>query len=219
MSNELLTSSLETEIVSPGRLVIITGPTASGKSHARSLLEKRGIGRIISATTRSKRRGEKGGRDYHFMTREEFKTRIAREEFLEWNEYNNNLYGTPKSELEALFNGKHLTHATEIEGAVHFLSNVKLAYSSDRQKAQALLDNITLAFIGVDSLFTIRSRYFQREIKSGLLLPGARDTFRGRLRTDWKNWNLHKEAFDNRIIINQTGEIEDTVNQLHALFT
>lgn len=201
---------------SHGKLVIITGATASGKSHAKSILEERGIGRIISATTRRKRGREKGGRDYHFLSREDFESRVKRGLFVEWNEYGGNLYGTPKSELELLFEGKNLIHSTDIEGAVHFLANVRESYNSDPGKADLLLTRITLAFIGVDSLFTARSRYLRRENELNITQQ-ARDTFRERIRTDWEMWQKYGSSF-NHIIINETGAIKETADKVEALF-
>lgn len=203
--------------INHGRLVIITGATASGKSHAKSILEERGIGRVISATTRRKRGREKGGRDYHFLSREDFKNRVRKGLFVEWNEYGENLYGTPKSEIEALFEGKNLVHSTEIEGAVNFLANVHEAYMDDPGKRDLLLSRITLAFIGVDSLWTVRSRYFQRAGKRAEIIPEDREVFLKRLRTDWEMWQKYSERFDH-VILNETGAIEETADKIEALF-
>ena len=72
----------------------------------------------ISATTRKPRTGEVDGRDYHFLSPDEFERRVARGEFLEHAVYAGNMYGTPYSELErAEAAGKDLVLEIEVDGA------------------------------------------------------------------------------------------------------
>ena len=72
----------------------------------------------ISATTRKPRPGEVDGRDYHFLTLEEFERRLSRNEFLEHAVYAGNMYGTPRSEIErAQAAGKALVLEIEVQGA------------------------------------------------------------------------------------------------------
>jgi guanylate kinase len=72
----------------------------------------------ISATTRKPRPGEQNGRDYHFLSTEEFEQRLARGEFLEHAMYAQNMYGTPRSEIErARAAGKKLVLEIEVQGA------------------------------------------------------------------------------------------------------
>ncbi|MBI5597842.1 MAG: guanylate kinase [Elusimicrobia bacterium] len=85
-----------------GFLVIISAPSGAGKSSVcRALRARDGSLRYsVSATTRAPRPGEKDGRHYHFLTREEFRRRVRRGDFLEWAEVHGNLYGTPKGFIE-----------------------------------------------------------------------------------------------------------------------
>jgi len=72
----------------------------------------------ISATTRKPRPGEVDGRDYHFLTTEEFEHRLTRGEFLEHAMYAQNMYGTPRSEIErAREAGRDLVLEIEVQGA------------------------------------------------------------------------------------------------------
>ena len=72
----------------------------------------------ISATTRRPRPGEEDGRDYHFLSLEEFERRLARGEFLEHAMYAGNMYGTPRSEIDrARDAGKALVLEIEVQGA------------------------------------------------------------------------------------------------------
>jgi guanylate kinase len=84
----------------PGLLVVLSGPAGVGKTTvAARLLEHEGFVRSISATTRAPRQGEVNGREYHFVTQEEFKRLIASGELIEHAEVHGNIYGTPKQPL------------------------------------------------------------------------------------------------------------------------
>jgi guanylate kinase len=83
-------------------VLVITGPSGVGKGTLiRALLERLpGLELSVSATTREPRPGEENGRDYWFMTPEEFEKRLQAGEFLEHAEYAGHRYGTLRSELE-----------------------------------------------------------------------------------------------------------------------
>ena len=109
-----------------GLLIVISGPAGCGKGTVRGhLTELADFEFSVSATTRAPRPGEVDGRDYRFISREDFKERIAAGEMLEYTEYCGNFYGTPKKEaLDIINSGKDLLLEIEVEGA----SNVKNAY-------------------------------------------------------------------------------------------
>lgn len=85
-----------------GLLIVISGPSGVGKhTVTRKLWEtERGFVHSVSATTRPPRKGEEDGKDYYFLSREEFERRAAANEFVEWAEVHGHLYGTLRSELE-----------------------------------------------------------------------------------------------------------------------
>lgn len=85
-----------------GRLIVVSGPSGAGKSTLiRAALDKlSSLAYSVSATTRKPREGEVNGRDYIFLSREEFEEWIEEGRFLEWAEYSGNLYGTPKQKVE-----------------------------------------------------------------------------------------------------------------------
>ena len=84
-------------------IIIISAPSGSGKTTiVNRLLEKTsGLRRLVSYTTRSQRPGEKSNEDYIFVSGEEFKDRIDKGDFLEWEEVFGNLYGSSEEQLEA----------------------------------------------------------------------------------------------------------------------
>ena len=109
-----------------GTLIVLSGPAGSGKGTVNAkLLESGEYVYSVSATTRQPRPGEINGKNYHFITREDFENRIQRGEMLEYTSYCDNYYGTPlKEALEVLESGRHLILEIEVEGAM----NVKRLY-------------------------------------------------------------------------------------------
>jgi guanylate kinase len=102
------------------KVFVITGPSGVGKGTLISTLLERvpGLELSVSATTRGPRDGEADGRDYHFLSPEEFDRRIAAEDFLEFATYSGNRYGTLRSEVrERLDAGKSVVLEIEVQGA------------------------------------------------------------------------------------------------------
>ena len=103
-----------------GRLIVVSGPSGAGKSTliraALDAIPK--LAYSVSATTRKPRQGEVNGRDYIFLTREEFEKWIDEDRFLEWAEYSDNLYGTPEHRVEEfLRSGLSVILEIELQGA------------------------------------------------------------------------------------------------------
>jgi len=98
---------------------VITGPSGVGKGTLiRSLLEREPRLRLsVSATTRAPRPGEQDGREYHFLTPEEFERRLAAGEFLEHATYAGNRYGTLLSEVEDRPGTDGVVLEIEVQGA------------------------------------------------------------------------------------------------------
>lgn len=106
-----------------GIAVVLSGPSGCGKGTiVRELLRKYNdvLALSVSATTRVPRVGEVDGREYYFVSKEEFEHRIAAGEILEYTTYCGNYYGTPKKELtERTESGIHVILEIEVEGSMN----------------------------------------------------------------------------------------------------
>jgi guanylate kinase len=110
--------------MSTGKAIIFSAPSGSGKTTiVRHLLTKfPELGFSISASTRDKRgRTEQNGKDYYFLTPEDFKKKIDEGAFIEWEEvYEGNFYGTLKEEIQRLWdNGKHVIFDVDVKGGLN----------------------------------------------------------------------------------------------------
>jgi len=113
-----------------GKLVIFSAPSGAGKTTIVKHLLSRNLnfGFSISATTRKPRGAEQNGKDYYFLSAEEFRNKIEWEEFLEWEEvYPGCFYGTLKSEVERICkNGQNILFDVDVVGG----SNIKKYYGA-----------------------------------------------------------------------------------------
>ncbi|MGN1317037.1 MAG: guanylate kinase [Acutalibacteraceae bacterium] len=103
-----------------GLLVVLSGPSGSGKDTVLDRLKEKVLSfdKTVSATTRPVRDGEKDGIDYYFIDKTTFEKRIEEGYFLEYTVYNDNYYGTPKSEVEKRIDkGGCVLLKIEVEGA------------------------------------------------------------------------------------------------------
>jgi guanylate kinase len=103
--------------------IILSAPSGGGKTTiARRLLSIRAdVGYSVSCTTRRPRGTEVDGKDYHFVTVDEFEAGRARDEFAEWANVHGNLYGTLRSEVESVLkSGRHVIMDIDVQGARKF---------------------------------------------------------------------------------------------------
>lgn len=106
-----------------GKAIIFSAPSGSGKTTiVRHLLQENSdLGFSISACTRDKRgRNEENGKDYYFLTPDDFVEKINEDAFVEWEEvYAGNFYGTLKSEIQRLWDsGKHIIFDVDVKGGL-----------------------------------------------------------------------------------------------------
>lgn len=107
-----------------GKLIVFSAPSGSGKTTiVRHLLTEEALGLdfSISATSRKARGQEVHGKDYYFLSPEDFKKQANSDAFLEWEEvYTDNCYGTLKSELDRIWSlGKHVVFDIDVIGGLN----------------------------------------------------------------------------------------------------
>lgn len=106
-----------------GKLIIFSAPSGSGKTTiVKHLLDKGfNLEFSISACNRKPRGSEVHGKDYYFLESDEFKNKIAKKEFIEWEEvYNDRFYGTLRSELDRIWSkGNHVLFDVDVKGGVN----------------------------------------------------------------------------------------------------
>ena len=136
-----------------GRLIVISGFSGAGKGTVvKRLVEKYNYSLSISATTREPREGEVDGRDYYFKTVDEFKSLIDYNGFIEWAQYVENYYGTPRKFVEEeLAEGKDVILEIEVQGAM----NIKSQYP-----------DAMLIFITTKDIVTLKDRLVGRGSES-----------------------------------------------------
>lgn len=159
-----------------GKAIIFSAPSGSGKTTIvkHLLANNSDLGFSISASTRDKRgRTEQDGKDYYFLTPEEFKKKIDEDEFIEWEEvYSGNFYGTLKSEIERIWNeGKNVVFDVDVKGGL----NLK-RYFGDRGLA---------IFVSVPSLDTLKERLNERGTETEESL--SRRIFKAKFETTFKD--------------------------------
>jgi guanylate kinase len=150
--------------------LILSAPSGGGKTTIARMLQRRrsDVGYSVSCTTRVPRPNEVHGRDYYFLSREEFERLRKEGEFAESAEVHGNLYGTLRSEVErVLAEGKHVVMDIDVQGA--------------RQFAEAFPESV-LVFILPPSVEALVERLRARNTESAAALArrlrGARDELR-----------------------------------------
>ena len=137
-----------------GKLVVIAAPSGSGKTTvAREIMKLNPLLAFsVSATTRTVRPGEVEGKDYFFLSREEFKRGIEADEFVEWEELYGNYYGTLKREVDRILDrGQHLLFDVDVNGGL----SIKRQYP-----------DVLMIFIRPRSMEVLRTRLQKRGTES-----------------------------------------------------
>ena len=141
----------------PGKAIIFSAPSGSGKTTLvkHLLAHNADLAFSISASTRDRRgRTEQEGKDYYFMSPEEFKHKIDHDEFIEWEEvYPGNFYGTLKSEIARIWKeGKNVIFDVDVKGGVSLKK-----YFGDKALS---------VFVKVPTLEILKERLAQRATES-----------------------------------------------------
>jgi guanylate kinase len=136
-----------------GHIYILSAPSGTGKTTIGEKLirEISFLEKVITATTRQPREGEKNGVDYYFYTEEEFLTKLKKGEFLEWAKVYKYYYGTPKAEVKRILSqGKDALLIIDIQGAI---------------KVKEIIPSAILIFLLPPSLEELKRRLINRAEK------------------------------------------------------
>ena len=185
-----------------GKLIIFSAPSGSGKTTiVKELLKNNAnLGFSISACTRDKRgRSEEDGQDYYFLTPDDFRERIHRDEFVEWEEvYPGAYYGTLKSEIERIWStGKHVIFDVDVKGGLA----LKKFYGD---KALAI-------FVKVPSLEVLENRLRARGTETEESL--SKRIFK--MKFEWS----FQDKFDVILVNDELGHAVQQAQQLFSDFT
>src|SRR5579864_276731 len=180
----------------PGLLFVVSGPSGAGKDTLVDALRVR-LPRLrysVSATTRPPRPGEIEGEHYFFVQRDEFERRLDAGGFLEWFEYNDNLYGTPRDFVErTLTLGYDLIMKPEVNGALA----IKKAFP-----------DAVLIFLAPDKFSHLRARLLARRTETN-------EEIARRLEIAHQEFKFVRD-FD-YIVINGEGRSDEAVIDLQAI--
>lgn len=136
-----------------GKFIVISGPSGVGKGTiCNKLINELNAWYSVSTTTRAPREGEVNGINYFFVTKEEFEDKIKNGEFLEYNVYNNNYYGTSKKVvLDKMNKGINVFSEIDVNGA----HNIK-----------KIFPDALLIYIAPPSIEALRERLIGRGTES-----------------------------------------------------
>jgi guanylate kinase len=151
-----------------GKLIIFSAPSGAGKTTiVRHLLKQfPQLSFSISATTRDSRGSEKHKDDYYFISKEDFLHKVARQEFVEFEEvYSGTFYGTLRSEIERIWNeGKHVIFDIDVEGGLRLKRKYEddaLAIFVQPPSLEVLKERLTGR--GTDSQEKLQERFIKAE--------------------------------------------------------
>lgn len=178
-----------------GKLIVVSGYSGAGKGTVvKRLVEKYpGYALSVSATTRVQRENEIPGVSYFYVSREEFEQMIAQDELVEYAQYLNNYYGTPKAYVEEQRNaGKNVILEIEAQGALQI-----------KEKFPETL----LVFVNVSDWEELRRRLTERSTESGEEIE--------RRITRAKEESAYIPKYD-IVVENRRGELEACVDDIHT---
>ncbi len=177
-----------------GILFVVSGPSGCGKgSIIKELLRRRAnLWLSISCTSREKREYEIDGQDYYFLSKDEFEKKIQDDQFLEYAQYSDNYYGTPKQYIEQhLNNGEDVVLEIEIIGAL---------------KIKKILPDTLFIFVMPPSMLELRKRLEGRETET-------KEKIDQRFKRAYEEINAVNDY--NYVVVND--EIENAASKIEAI--
>lgn len=182
------------KIKNEGQLIVISGPSGCGKDTiVKEVLKNNNKAWLsISCTSRSPRAGEVEGKDYYFLTKEEFEQKIKEGNFLEHAQYTGNYYGTPKDVIKnKLDQGIDVILVIEIQGAL---------------KIKEILKETVFIFILPPTMRELKRRLEGRNTET-------QEKITKRFKTAYKE--LNEVTKYNYVVIND--EVIDAANKINAI--
>jgi len=182
-----------------GVLLILSGPTCSGKDSVMKLLLERNkvMQRLVTTNSRSKRGDEKEGVDYYFISRNKFEKLIGEGAFFEWVEYRGHYRGGQKKHvMEALKSGKDVVWRIDVRGVKNIYEKVK----------EMVPNSIFVILTSPISILKRRSERRKTEDKK------------------WEDWGMNrakwelnqKEDFD-YVVVNEENKLKETVKKIKEI--
>ena len=178
-----------------GVILVVSGPAGSGKGTVCKILRDSGEFEFsVSRTTRAPRPGEVDGSDYIFVTKDEFKKYLDEDDFLEYNEYCGEFYGTPRSLAEkAISEGKNIILEIDVNGAAQVKKKCPEAVLVMLLPPSYAEQERRLRTRGTETEEKIRSRLAQAKVE------------------------MEQIGMYDYIVYNYTGETESAANRLRAI--
>jgi len=189
---------VELNIVGRPLLIVISGPSGVGKDALLHEMRKSRLPLhfVVTVTTRTRRRGETDGSDYHFISRSEFERMIDEGELLEWANVYGNYYGVPKKDLQqALGKGLDAVVKVDVQGS----ANIK-----------RILPEAVFIFVAAPSISELKERLKQRKTESSIDLE---------LRIKAAEEEMGSLPMFDYVIVNYEGELEKAVSEIEAIIT
>jgi len=179
-----------------GLVVVLSGPSGVGKDTVIEAIEKSGfpIHKIVTATTRTIRVGEVHGRDYHFLSTDEFQRWREEEKFLEWAEIYGRFYGTPKAEVQnALARGSVVLLKIDVQGAAQIRKSIP---------------NAVYIFLGPENADELIRRLERR---------GTESDAQFQRRIEHARWELQQAKDYEFLVINRHDQVACAAEQVKAI--
>ena len=179
-------------------LIVISGPSGAGKDTVMQCMKERGMPFhfVVTATTRPRRSNEVNGKDYFFVSKEEFARMIEEDELIEYAVVYGDYKGIPKQQVrEALSSGKDVVMRVDVQGA---------------ETVRKLVPNAILIFMTVDNEQELERRLRERKTETAEELALRIATARKELQ--------RVEAFD-FVVVNADDHLDQAVDTIQAIIT
>ena len=177
-------------------LIVLSGPSGVGKDAVLNKMREKPSNYhfTVTATTREMRGKETAGKDYIFLSRDQFENLVDDEGFMEWSEVYGNLYGVPKSQVtDALSKGKNVIVKIDVQGA---------------KKIKNLAPQAVFIFLSPPSMESLQQRLTKRMTESPEALALRRET---------ANLEMLESKWFHYTVVNKDNMVDETVNRIEQI--